>query len=176
MKDMEQGKADVAVMEKMKSQLSKEAEGATEIKDDFFAQTSKTMARLHPSRITLKVKEIIEETPSTKTLRMVSADGALPYFRAGQYINLFVNIGGVLTSRPYSISSAPEKPYYDITVRRMEPGFVSHYLLDKVKPGDTFESTGPNGGFYYEPIIDSSNLVFLAGGSGVTPFISIIRD
>lgn len=176
MKDMEQGKTDVAVMEKMKSQLSKEAEGATEVKDSFFAQTSKAMAKLHPNRITLKVKETIEETPSTRTLRMVSADGALPYFRAGQYINLFVNIGGVLTSRPYSISSAPDKPYYDITVRRMEPGFVSHYLLNKVKPGDTFESTAPNGGFYYEPVIDPSDLVFLAGGSGVTPFISIIRD
>jgi ferredoxin-NADP reductase len=58
----------------------------------------------------------------------------------------------------------------------MDGGFVSYYLLDKVKPGNTFESTGPNGSFYYEPIIDPSELVFLAGGSGVTPFMSIIRD
>jgi ferredoxin-NADP reductase len=176
MKDMEQGKTDVGVMEKMERQLSKEAEGAKEIKDDFFTQTVKVMTKLHPDRITLKVKEIIEETASTKTLRMVSADGPLPYFRAGQYVNLFMNIDNVLTSRPYSISSAPDKPYYDITVRRMDGGFVSHYLLDRVKPGATLESTSPNGSFCYESIIDPSDLVFLAGGSGVTPFMSIIRD
>ena len=176
LKDMEKGKADAAVMEKVKAQLSKEAEGATEIKETFFTQANKAVAKLHPSRVSLKVKEIVEETASTKTLRMVSANGTLPYFRAGQYVNLFFDIDGVLTSRPYSISSAPDKPYYDITVRRMGGGFVSHYLLDKVKPGATFESTGPSGSFYYESIIDPSDLVFLAGGSGVTPFMSIIRD
>lgn len=175
-KDMDQGKADEAVMEKMKGQLSKEAEGATELKDAFFAQTRKAIAELHPNKIKLEIKEIIKETPSTRTLRMVSADKPLPYFRAGQYINLFVNISGVLTSRPYSISSTPDKPYYDITVRGMEHGFVSRYLIDKVKTGNTFESTGPNGDFYYEPLLDSSDLVFLAGGSGITPFMSMIRD
>jgi ferredoxin-NADP reductase len=82
----------------------------------------------------------------------------------------------VQTSRPYSIASAPGKAHLDITVRRMEGGFVSHYLLDRVKVGDEFESSGPNGTFYYEPLIDSSNLVFLAGGSGITPFMSIIRE
>ena len=176
MVDMERGGRDVAVMEKLESQLTKQAEGAPELKEVLLAQAKKTMAKLHPDRISLKVKEIIKETPSTKTLRLVPVDGALPYFRAGQYINLFVNIDGVLTSRPYSISSAPGKPYYDITVRRMEGGFVSRYLMDRVKPGDTFESTGPNGSFYYEPLIDASDLVFLAGGSGITPFISIIRE
>jgi ferredoxin-NADP reductase len=49
-------------------------------------------------------------------------------------------------------------------------------LLDKVKVGDSFESTGPNGYFYYEPLVDSSDLVFLAGGSGTAPFMSIIRE
>jgi ferredoxin-NADP reductase len=124
----------------------------------------------------LKVKEIIKETASARTFRLESKDGKLPWFRAGQYINLFVEIGGVKTSRPYSISSAPGKPYYDITVRRVDGGFVSSYLLDKVKVGDGFESTGPSGYFYYEPLVDSADLVFLAGGSGAAPFMSIIRE
>lgn len=132
---------------------------------------------LHPERMYLKVKEIIEETPSTKTFRMVPTKGKLPPFRAGQYVNLFVNIEGVLTSRPYSISSSPTKTeYIDLTVRRKQNGFVSNYLMDKVRVGDEFETTGPMGQFYYEPLTDGKNLVFLAGGSGVTPFMSIIRE
>jgi len=132
---------------------------------------------LHPERMYLKVKEIIDETPSTKTFRMVPTRGKLPPFRAGQYVNLFVNIGGVLTSRPYSISSSPtQTEYIDLTVRRKEGGFVSNYLLDEVKVGDEFETTGPAGQFYYEPLTDGKNLVFLAGGSGITPFMSMIRE
>ncbi len=176
LEDMERGGRDVVVMEKLKSRLDEQAKDADEVKDIPFRRAKETISKLHPERISLKVKEIIEETPTTKTLRMVAENGTLPYFRAGQYVNLFVNIDGVLTSRPYSISSPPGKPYYDFTVRRMEAGFVSHYLLDRVKPGDAFQSTGPNGSFYYEPLMDSSDLVFLAGGSGITPVASIIRE
>lgn len=61
-------------------------------------------------------------------------------------------------------------------MKRVKGGFVSNHLLDKVKVGDSFESTGPSGTFYYEPLADSPDLVFLAGGSGVTPFASIIRE
>ncbi|MEM2959638.1 MAG: FAD-binding oxidoreductase [Candidatus Jordarchaeaceae archaeon] len=137
----------------------------------------KIVESLHPERMYLKVKEIIQETPSTKTFRMVPTKGKLPPFRAGQYVNLFVKIGNVLTSRPYSISSPPTKTdYIDLTVRRKKGGFVSNYLLDKVKVGDEFETTGPMGQFYYEPLTDGKNLVFLAGGSGITPFMSIIRE
>lgn len=137
----------------------------------------KIVESLHPERMYLKVKEIIEETPSTKTFRMIPTKGKLPPFRAGQYVNLFVNIDGVLTSRPYSISSSPtQTEHIDLTVRRKKGGFVSNYLLDKVKVGDEFETTGPMGQFYYEPLTDGKNLVFLAGGSGITPFMSIIRE
>jgi ferredoxin-NADP reductase len=107
---------------------------------------------------------------------MVSVKGQVPFFKAGQYINLFVNIKGIATSRPYTISSPPGKPYLDITIRRKPDGFVSPYLLDQIKPGDILESTGPVGTFCYEPLIDAPHLVFLAGGSGITPFTSIIRD
>ncbi len=133
-------------------------------------------ARMHPDRLSLRLQEVIEETETASTFRFVAVDGELPLFRAGQYINLFVEIGGVLTSRPYSISSRPGEPYYDLTVRRAPGGFVSHYLLDEVAPGAVFEATSPHGNFYHERLIDGDNLVFLAGGSGVTPFMSIIRD
>jgi ferredoxin-NADP reductase len=135
------------------------------------------MATLHPKRIQLRVSEIFDETPSTKTFRLVAKDGYLPPFQAGQYINLFVDIGGVRTSRPYSISSSPTQVgYYDITIRRLEDGFVSSYVLDDVKVGDEFESTSPSGTFHYNPLFHGDDLVFLAGGSGITPFMSMIRE
>ncbi|MEA3470748.1 MAG: FAD-binding oxidoreductase [Thermodesulfobacteriota bacterium] len=132
---------------------------------------------LHPKELNIKVSEIIEETPSSKTLRLISTDGYLPSFQAGQYINIFVNLAGIRSSRPYSIASSPaQTAYYDVTVRRVEDGFVSNYLLDEIKVGDSFVSTSPAGLFYYNPLFHRNNLVFLAGGSGITPFMSMIRD
>jgi len=175
LRDMERGAWESGQVASIKDKLEKQKVQPRELKDTLTLQ-EKALATIHPRRLQLKVKEIIRETDSAKTFRLESKDGKLPWFRAGQYINLFVEIGGVKTSRPYSISSAPGKPYYDITVRRVEGGFVSSYLLDKVKAGDGFESTGPSGYFYYEPLVDSADLVFLAGGSGAAPFLSIIRE
>ena len=133
--------------------------------------------QLHPQRLELSVSEIIEETPSTKTLRLVSKDNYLPPFLAGQYIALFLEIGGIRTSRPYSISSQPNQVgYYDITIRRIENGLVSNYLLDEVKRGDTLISSGPAGNFYFNPLIHKETMVCIAGGSGITPFMSMIRE
>jgi len=175
LRDMERGGWEAGQVQNIKDKLEKQKVQPKELKD-IPAEQEKMLAGLHPRRLQLKVKEIINETASARTFRLESKDGKLPWFRAGQYINLFVEIGRVKTSRPYSISSAPGKPYYDITVRRIEGGFVSSYLLDKVKVGDSFESTGPSGYFYYEPLMDSADLVFLAGGSGAAPFMSIIRE
>ena len=139
------------------------------------------VSRLHPKRMRLRVREVIQETPTTKTFRLERIDGPLPPFRAGQYINVFVDVDGVQTSRPYSISSAPPGPEgegrtLDLTVRDKPGGFVAPYLLNEVQAGDELETTGPAGSFYHEPLIDGDELVFLAGGSGITPFVSIIRD
>jgi ferredoxin-NADP reductase len=132
---------------------------------------------LHPARVKLEVAAILPETPSARTLRLVSPDGYLPPFQAGQYVNLFLEIDGVRSSRPYSISSSPTQVgYWDLTVRRVADGFASDYLLDEVRVGDTLESTSPAGTFTYNPLFHGGNLVFLAGGSGITPFMSMIRE
>jgi len=145
----------------------------------------RVVSRLHPRRMRLRVTEIIQETPTTKTFRFERTDGPLPPFRAGQYVNVFVDVDGVLTSRPYSIASLPfdrtlassgRSDYLELTVRDKPGGFVAPYLLNEVQVGDELETTGPTGNFYHEPLIDGDELVFLAGGSGITPFMSIIRD
>ncbi len=132
---------------------------------------------LHPKSIDLKVSRVIKETLTTSTLRLVSKNGYLPPFQAGQYINLFMEINGIRTSRPYSISSAPNQTgYYDVTVRRVKDGFVSPYLIDQIQVGNSLSSTSPTGNFYYNPLFHGKDLVFLAGGSGITPFMSMIRE
>ncbi len=133
--------------------------------------------RLHPQKLSLVVADMWEETPSAVTLRLVAPDRPLPPFQAGQYIALVVEAGGIRTSRPYSISSPPHHTgYYDITVQRMENGLVSNHLLDRVKRGDRLESSGPAGEFVYNPIFHARHMVMIAGGCGVTPFMSMIRE
>ena len=175
LEDMEAGGPKAVAMEKLRADLEKQVEGR-EPGDAVIGEFEGALAGLHPDRVKLSVSEVIEETASSRTLRMKAAEGGLPYFRAGQYINLFVEVDGVSTSRPYSIAAPPGGDYYDITVRRVAGGFVSNYLLDRVRVGDVLESTGPSGSFYHEPLVDTDDLVFLAGGSGITPFASIMRE
>lgn len=133
--------------------------------------------RLHPDRIRLRVSRIIDETPSTQTLRLTAADAPLPPFIAGQYVALYLDIDGVRTARPYSISSAPNQTgYWDLTVRRVENGRVSNHLLDAVAAGDRLECSGPAGQFHYNPVIHGRTMVCIAGGSGITPIMSMIRE
>lgn len=123
------------------------------------------------------IDDIIEETPSTKTIRIKSRLGKLPPFQAGQYVNIHVKASGVNTHRAYAIASSPHTlEYYDITVKRTPNPFVSAHLLDELKVGDPLWVTGPTGNFYYNPLFHGQNLVFLAGGSGITPAMSMIRD
>jgi prolycopene isomerase len=133
------------------------------------------MGRPFAGRLRLKVEQVIKETPSAKTLRMSPLDGPVPAFRAGQYLTVFVNVNGVATSRAYSIASPPGEGHVDITVRRKPGGFVSPFLLDDVKPGDILEATGPHGTFYHDPAYDPRDIVLLAGGSGITPMVSMLR-
>lgn len=133
--------------------------------------------RLHPSRMRLRVTDVFDETVSTKTFRLVAEDPPLPPFQAGQYLALAVEVDGVRTSRPYSIASPPNQlGFYDITVRRVEDGVVSNYVLDRVRPGDVLESSGPVGEFTYNPLFHKKAMVCIAGGCGITPFMSMIRE
>ena len=162
---------DEAIQER---EVLKRVYGDLTIPRDFAANV---VDMLHPKSIDVKVVDIRDESQSTKTIRFAPKDGYLPPFRAGQYVALKVKIGNILTGRAFSISSPPnQRGFYEITVRRVEKGFVSHYLLDDVKIGDEFSISGPAGSFYHESLTDGKELVFIAGGSGITPFMSIITE
>jgi glycine betaine catabolism B len=160
------------------AQLSQRKEGRG---TDFAArvakdQLRKTVEAIHPPRMELEVVEVIQETATTRTFRMKRTDGDLPPFRAGQYVSLGVELQGVRTSRPYSIASAPGDDHIDLTVRDVVDGFVAPHLLSHIEVGGQFVSSGPQGHFHHEPLCHGRELVFLAGGSGITPFMSMIRD
>lgn len=139
---------------------------------------------LHPDFIPAVVSEIVEH-PETgaKTFVFSRPDGSpLPYFRAGQYLSVKLHIGDSYISRPYSISSAPEwalQGKYAITVKANPGGFAADWMLANLKVGDKLVLSSPQGEFFYEHLRDSKSVIALAGGSGITPFLSMayaIRD
>jgi len=156
--------------------LREPGQGTDYTQERFQDVVRRVVSRIHPRSMSLRVTEIVPRTPTSRSLRLERIDGPLPPFRAGQYVKVLMTIEGVRTSRPYSISSPPGAGYLELTVRDKPGGFVAPYLLNEVKVGDVFESSGPAGHFYHEPLIDGEDLVFLAGGSGITPFMSMIRE
>lgn len=138
--------------------------------------------KLHPERQFLIIDEIKEETKSTKTFKLVpdpdSTTKELAYFRAGQYLSLKVDLGGVRITRPYSIASTPKdalKGFYEITIRKEENGFLTHFIWENWKVGTKVECSGPEGFFYFEQLRDLNQIVGIAGGSGITPFRSMAK-
>lgn len=161
---------------KNRKALREPGQGTDYTDEKFRGVVRRVVSRIHPRRMNLRVVEILPQTATAKTFCFERADGPLPPFRAGQYVNVMATIEGVRTSRPYSISSAPMAERLELTVRDKPAGFVAPYLFNELKVGDVLETTGPAGHFYHEPLIDGKDLVFLAGGSGITPFMSMIRD
>jgi len=161
---------------KNRKALREPGQGTDYTQERFRDVVTRVVSRIHPKRMNLRVVEILPETATAKTFCFERVDGLLPPFRAGQYVNVMVNLDEVRTSRPYSISSAPMAERLELTVRDKPGGFVAPYLFNELKVGDVLETTGPAGHFYHEPLIDGKDLVFLAGGSGITPFMSMIRD
>ena len=139
--------------------------------------TDLSSLRLHPKHLSLIVNEIIDTKKGAKILRLVSSDGYLPPFQAGQYINVVFDINGARTTRPYSLSSSPkQRSYYEITVAEIKNGYVSDYVLNNIKVGDSFETSGPSGHFVHNKAFHKNKSLFLAGGSSITPFMSMVRD
>ncbi len=128
----------------------------------------------------LRVDQIIHETPDTDTFVMTDAEegGRVFDYIAGQYLTFrFDNVDAKPLVRSYTMSSSPcQVPFCAVTVKRVDGGKISNWLCDHVKVGDVLRARGPIGKFVYDPAIDKKHLVMVAGGSGVTPFVSILRE
>ena len=126
----------------------------------------------------LTVKEIIEETPDTKTFTFWHPVHQSVSYKAGQFLTLIPVINGQKVRRSYSMSSSPNKDAsIAVTVKRVPNGLVSNYLCDTVKVGDAIEVMEPMGHFVIEPNpMKERTIVLFGGGSGVTPLMSILKS
>jgi ferredoxin-NADP reductase len=139
--------------------------------------SSATRATEPPARLTpwqtARVVAIRTETARAKTFRL-----ALPApsdHRAGQhYVLRLTAPDGYTASRSYSVASAPDgSGEIELTVERLEDGEVSSFLHDVVVLGDELEVRGPIGGWF---VWDGATPALLvAGGSGVVPFMAMLR-
>lgn len=133
----------------------------------------------HPNEQAFIIEDIKEESHDTKTYTLKRKDGnAAAFFRAGQYVVIRQEIDGNMIARPVSISSSPAESLegiYKLTVKRVPDGFMSIYIQDNWNVGDEVKTSGPQGTFYYEGLRDAENVVAAAGGSGITPLLSMAQ-
>lgn len=126
----------------------------------------------------LRLAQVVRETPSVSTFRLVDpAGGRLPFdFLPGQFLQVEVEVTpGVSAKRSYTIASAPTRTgYVELTVKREPQGAVSAHLHDKMAVGARLKVAGPYGTFTFSGT-DADSIVLIAGGVGVTPMMSVLR-
>jgi 3-ketosteroid 9alpha-monooxygenase subunit B len=128
--------------------------------------------------VPLRVREIVRETAEASSFVLdVSADQRERFMgRAGQYLTVSIPWDDFRVQRCYSLSSAPGvDDYPTITVKRVQGGRVSNWLLDNVEPGAAIACEPPAGEFVSSGDV-SRPLVAFAAGSGITPVMSLIKQ
>ncbi len=124
----------------------------------------------------LKVAKVLEETQEAASFYF-----EIPHhlkhefsYKPGQFITLRLLDDGQLHKRCYSLSSDPgEDKHLRITVKRIKNGLISNDLIDQLKENDEVLVLPPAGQFIAKP--DAAHHVMFAGGSGITPIMSLIR-
>ncbi|MCX8080043.1 MAG: FAD-binding oxidoreductase [Bacteroidia bacterium] len=133
------------------------------------------MARFHK----LKVKEIIRETPDAVSVVLDVPAPIQPefLFKMGQYITFKLNIDGQEVRRSYSLCTAPHERVLKVAVKEVPGGKMSVFINRELKVGDEVEVMTPMGKFN-TPLSGSNKkkYVLFAGGSGITPMMSIIKS
>ena len=119
-----------------------------------------------------RVEAVHDETADVRTLTLRTGRGWVPH-RAGQHVRIQLAIDGRLTTRMYSISSAaPGDGRIAITVKAQ--GRASRVLARDVEPG-AYVSIGLPEGDFVLPGGEPAHLLFVTGGSGITPIASMVR-
>jgi 3-ketosteroid 9alpha-monooxygenase subunit B len=125
----------------------------------------------------LPVVDVVEETADALTVVLEVTDEAKGHFdyRPGQFLTVAVPSDQTgIAARCYSLSSSPVEPGpLRITVKRTVDGYASNWIGDNLKSGSTLRVLPPSG--IFTPADLGADLLLFAGGSGVTPVISIAR-
>jgi ring-1,2-phenylacetyl-CoA epoxidase subunit PaaE len=126
----------------------------------------------------LRVAEIVPETSEANSIRFEIPKELQERFafRAGQHLTLRATIDGEEVRRNYSLCTAPDDQDWMVTVKRIADGLFSNWVGDELKPGDTLDVMPPHGSFTTEfDVTKGRHLVGIAGGSGITPVLSLIK-
>jgi 3-ketosteroid 9alpha-monooxygenase subunit B len=125
----------------------------------------------------LKVVDVVEETADAHSISFEVPAGAEEQFayKPGQFLTLAVPSDQTgVAARCYSLSSSPVGGGpLTITVKRTAEGYASNWVCDNLREGDSIHVLPPSG--IFTPASLSADLLLFAGGSGITPVISITR-
>lgn len=154
---------------------------AAEAKLPDFSDNAIVLAKaLHPKRQYLKIAAVTKRAEDCKTFTLIpntqKGTKELAYFAAGKYLTVFETIEGMNVTRAYSLSSSPKDSLegkYELTIKLVDGGLMSRFILNNWKVGTEVEVSAPEGHFDYQPLRDAKKVVCLAGGSGITPFVSM---
>jgi benzoate/toluate 1,2-dioxygenase reductase subunit len=129
---------------------------------------SSTACKTKPQTLQAPLRSVtrLSETALTFAIERPAEFGFLP----GQYVN--VRVPNTAAQRSYSFSSAPGEAELSFLVRDIPIGLMSTWLRDVAAPGAILDVTGPAGAFYLRDV--RRPLLFLAGGTGLAPFLSIL--
>jgi 3-ketosteroid 9alpha-monooxygenase subunit B len=125
----------------------------------------------------LRVARVVDETHDARSFvfEVPPAVSERFAYRAGQYLTFEVPLGGETLMRCYSLASSPERgEEHKVTVKRVEGGRGSNWFHDHVTAGSVLRVMPPLGRFVLHD--DPAPLLFFAGGSGITPVISLIKS
>jgi ferredoxin-NADP reductase len=120
-----------------------------------------------------KVVAVRRQTPRSVTLTL-EPNQTFTGFRAGQHINLTVELDGRRRTRCYSPASAEQAGLIELTIGRHDGGLVSSYLCDHARPG-MIVGLDSVGGDFVLPEQRPRRILFVSGGSGITPVMSMLR-
>ena len=126
----------------------------------------------------LRVAEILPETDDALSIRFdVPPELAEAFrFKAGQHLTLKADIGAEEVRRNYSLCTAPDEGVMKVTVKRIAGGVFSNWVAESLRAGDMIDVMTPHGSFTtpFDPQA-ARRYVGIAGGSGITPIMSLIR-
>jgi ferredoxin-NADP reductase len=123
-----------------------------------------------------RVEEVVQETEDAATLVIRPGWGWRFDHRPGQYVGIGVQVEGRFQWRSYSVSSPPRRSgrHIAITVRAMPEGLLSSHLVNGLAPGTIVRLAKPEGDFVL-PDPPPPRMLFLVGGSGITPVMAMLR-
>lgn len=129
-----------------------------------------------PANQRFKSATVIEKHAWNDHLFTLKVNSSLQPFVAGQFTSLAADIGGLNIARAYSIASSPEQDEIEFYFNRVTNGPLSNYLAE-LETGDTIQVAKTAAGYFtLEEIVGGSELWMMATGTGLGPYISILRS